>query len=304
MDTGPVDVEGMRATARRLARAVSIEVTPREQGALDDVAGLLPPGTPVYVTFLANVGFDRVLATARRARELGLRPVVHLAVRAVPDLDALDRTLGRLVDDGVRDLLLVAGSIEPVGTIDNTLQVLESAELARRAFASIGVAGHPEGNPGVDERAVDDALARKNKIAAESGLPLHVVTQFAFAPEPIVAWERRAREAGNTLPVHVGLPGLTSPATLLRFGLACGVGPSLAVLRKQSGSVLRLATQTYRPDETLAGLVRAATDDPDSRIAGVHLFPFGAVKRTARWAAALREGRVEVREDGTLDVAD
>ncbi|MFC5143051.1 methylenetetrahydrofolate reductase [Actinomycetospora rhizophila] len=269
---------------RRMLADFSIEVTPRETAALDEAAALLPPGTRVYVTDLPGVDLARSLDAATRVREHGLRPVVHVAVRSIPDLAALDRTLGAVADAGVEDLLLIAGSRPPAGAFENTLQVLESEVLARRPFASIGVAGHPEGNPGVDEGAVDHALARKDKLARDGGLPLHVVTQFGFAADPVLGWERRMREAGIALPVRVGLPGLTSPARLLRFGLSCGVGPSLAVLRKQTGSVLKLATQVYRPTETLLGLARAVSADPESLISAVHFFPFGAVVPTARWA--------------------
>lgn len=294
------DDAAVRATARRLFEGFSVEVTPREGAVLPEAAQVLPPGTAVYITWLTTVDLDRVVDTARRVRELGLRPVVHLAVRAIPDLAALDRVLGRLVDVGVTDLLLVAGSIDPAGSIENTVQVLESAELARRPFTGIGVAGHPEGNPGVTPGTVDDALVRKDKLAREEGLPLHVVTQFVFAAEPVLAWERRVRDAGIRLPVHVGLPGLTSPAKLLRFGLRCGVGPSLAVLRKQRGSVFALATQPYRPAETVTGLARAVAADPASLVSAVHFFPFGAVLPTAAWATAIRDGHFSLGDDGVL----
>jgi methylenetetrahydrofolate reductase (NADPH) len=296
----PAGDDAVVATARRLLGDFSVEVTPKEAGVLPDLARAVRPGTAVYLTYLTTVGFDRVLATARQVAEHGLRPVVHLAVRAIPDAAALDRTLGRLIDAGVRDVLLVAGSFRPAGEIENTLQVLESPALARRAFAGIGVAGHPEGNPGVDPGTVDDALARKDKIAAEFGLPIHVVTQFGFAAEPILRWEQRVREAGIRLPVHVGLPGLTSPARLVRFGLSCGIGPSLAVLRKQRGSVFTLATQVYRPADTVAGLVSAVAAEPDSLVESVHFFPFGAVLPTVAWASAIAEGRFVIENDGAL----
>jgi methylenetetrahydrofolate reductase (NADPH) len=296
----PVDDDAVHATARRLLADFSVEVTPKEAGVLPGLARAVRPGTSVYLTYLTTVGFDRVLATARQVAGLGLRPVVHLAVRAIPDAAALDRTLGSLVDAGVTDLLLVAGSFRPVGEIEHTLQVLESPALRRRPFTGLGVAGHPEGNPGVDPGAVDDALAHKDKIAREYGLPMHVVTQFGFAAEPVLAWERRVREAGISLPVHVGLPGLTSPARLVRFGLACGIGPSLAVLRKQAGSVFTLATQTYRPADTVAGLARAVAAEPDSLVGTVHFFPFGAVLPTVAWATAIGEGRFVIGDDGAL----
>jgi methylenetetrahydrofolate reductase (NADPH) len=214
--------------------------------------------------------------------------------------------LGSLVDAGVEDLLLIAGSIaEPVGALEDTIQVLESAAFLNREWASVGVAGHPEGNPGVDPGRVDAALAVKNKIAAANGLPLRIVTQFCFNARPVIDWERRMRDMGNTLPVHVGLPGLTSPARLLKFGLACGVGPSLSVLRKQAGGVLKLATTpVHHPDETLLGLAAARSADPGTLLDGVHFFPFGAVHATAEWARALRDGRFAIDRSGrrlTLD---
>lgn len=300
MDSEQISAADVQANARRLTGDFSIEVTPREAGKLDDAARVLEPGTSVYITHLANVPVEQMLDVAGRTYERGLRPVVHLAVRAMPDLAALDRLLGQLTDRGVADLLLIAGSIDPAGSIDNTMQVLESSLLQRRQFASIGVAGHPEGNPGVEPGTVDDAVARKGKIASEFGLPLHLVTQFCFSADPIVEWERRMRESGNALPVHVGLPGLTSPAKLLRYGLSCGIGPSLTVLRKHAGNVLRLATQVYRPADTLAGVARAVAGDPASLITGVHFFPFGAVVPTAEWAGAIAAGRFDVSGDGRL----
>ena len=300
MADAPVDDEAVRATARRLLADFSVEVTPKEAAVLPELARAVRPGTSVYLTSLSTVAFDRVLATARDVVGHGLRPVVHLAVRAIPDAAALDHTLGSLVDAGVTDLLLVAGSFRPAGEIENTLQVLESPALRRRAFTGLGVAGHPEGNPGVDPGTVEDALARKDKIAREYGLPIHVVTQFGFAAEPILRWERRVREAGISLPVHVGLPGLTSPARLVRFGLSCGIGPSLSVLRKQAGSVFTLATQTYRPADTVAALLRSVAAEPQSLVASLHFFPFGAVLPTVAWARAVGEGRFVIGDDGAL----
>jgi methylenetetrahydrofolate reductase (NADPH) len=301
MENGHVGIIEVQAAARSLMGGFSLEVTPREMGKLGEVAEVLAPRTPVYITFLQNVALAQVVDAAKQVHEHGLRPVVHVAVRAIPDLSAMDRLLGELMEVGVTDLLLVAGSIaSPAGSLDNTFQVLESDCLQRRDFASIGVAGHPEGNPGVDAATVDDAIARKNKLATEYGLPLHVVTQFCFTSDAIVEWERRMRESGNKLPVHVGFPGLTSPAKLLKFGLSCGIGPSLAVLRKQSGNVFKLATQVYRPTETLLGVARAAAADDESLLSAVHFFPFGAVRSTAVWANAIRDGRFEIHDDGRL----
>jgi methylenetetrahydrofolate reductase (NADPH) len=212
--------------------------------------------------------------------------------------------LADLAAVGVADLLVVAGSLdEPVGAFHETAQILDSGCLEDAGIVRVGVAGHPEGHQDVADDELARALAEKGRIARERGLDLRLVTQFCFAPEPIVAWERRIRAAGCTAPVHVGLPGLTSPTKLLRFGLSCGVGPSLKVLRKQTGGVLKLATSTeYRPDETLLGLATAVAADPGSLLRTVHFFPFGALVPTAAWAADIRDGRFEVSDRTRLRV--
>ena len=277
----------------------SVEITPREAAKLPPLSDLLVAGTAVYVTYLPHTPWSETVAVARRVVEAGLRPVPHLAARAVPDRAALRPILADLAAVGVEDMLLVAGSqAHAVGDFHETAQILDSGCLEEAGIRRVGIAGHPEGHPDVDDDELARALATKFRIGRERGLEMHIVTQFCFTPEPIVAWERRIRAAGILLPVRVGLPGLTSPARLVKFGLSCGVGPSLKVLRKQAGGVLKLATTpTYHPDETLLGLADAVAEEPASLLRGVHFFPFGALVPTAEWAAGLRDGRFALRDE-------
>jgi methylenetetrahydrofolate reductase (NADPH) len=280
-----------------LASDFTLEVTPKEvlkQPGL--LAEVLPPGTRVYTTFLANTSFADTVAAAAAVRSQGMRPVPHLAARNVLDYAELDRMVGELAAAGVDELLVIAGSLKhPAGEISESLQILTSGALQRHGIRRVGVAGHPEGNTDIGDDRLAKALQAKNEFAAESGCDVYLLTQFCFAPEPIIEWERRIRAVGNRLPVHVGLPGLTSPVSLVKFGLACGVGPSLKVLRKQSGGVLRLATKSvYFPDQTLLGLARSIAADPESLIRKVHFFPFGAVAPTSRWVSDIAGGRFAI----------
>lgn len=306
------------ATLRRIVRSFSVEITPRETATLPPLSGVLDAGTAVYLTFLTrpagsarSAGFrppaltrapwERTVAAARWVAEAGMRPVPHLVARSVPDRATLRRMLADLAATGVTDLLLVAGSTAPAGEFHETAQILGSGCLEEAGIVGVGVAGHPEGHPDVDDDVLDAALATKAEIARERGIAVHVVTQFCFAAEPIVAWERRIRAVG--LPVHVGLPGLTSPVRLLRFGLSCGIGPSLSVLRHQTGGVLRLATSpVHHPDATLVGLAEAVAADPASLLAAVHFFPFGSLLPTAAWAADIRDGRFAMHDRARLRV--
>jgi methylenetetrahydrofolate reductase (NADPH) len=301
----------MRPTPAAVAQAVrqlvspfSVEITPREASHLPPLHDLLAPGTAVYLTFLPRVPWEQTVTVARAVAEAGLRPVPHLAARGIPDRAALRRMLADLTAVGVADLLVVAGSLAaPVGEFHEAAQILDSGLLEDAGIVRVGVAGHPEGHPDVADDELTDALARKLEIGRARGLSLNLVTQFCFAPEPIVEWERRIRAAGVDVPVHVGLPGLTSPARLLRFGLSCGVGPSLKVLRQQTGGVLKLAASpVHHPDATLVGLATAAASDPASLLAAVHFFPFGALVPTAAWAADIRDGRFELSDRDRLRV--
>lgn len=276
---------------QRFAAAASIELTPRDAARMHELAGLLPPGSPIYLTALPGADPASLVPAAVAVREAGHSPVPHLAARGLADLDAADALVGRLVAEaGVDDVLVVAGGVkQPAGELESSLPLLESGLLERHGVRRIGVAGHPEGSPDIGPDAALEAIVRKNELAAGSPAEWRIVTQFALAAEPYVAYERRIRDAGNRLPVIAGLPGVTSPPRLLKFALACGIGPSIEVLRKQSGGLLKLATsRSWRPDAIAAEIARSTVDDPGSLISGLHLFPFGGVEESAGWLAEMR----------------
>jgi methylenetetrahydrofolate reductase (NADH) len=297
-------VDDLDMAVRRLMSPFSVEITPREAATLPPPEDVLAPGTAVYLTFLPNRPWEETVAVARTVADAGMRPVPHLAARAVPDRDALRRMLADLTAAGAEDVLVLAGSLDtPAGEFSESAQILDSGCLEEAGIRRVGVVGHPEGHQDVDDAELFRALLDKCRIARARGFDLHLVTQFAFAPEPIVAWERRIRAAGVDVPVHVGLPGLTSPARLLRFGLRCGVGASIKVLRHQAGGVLKLATShVHHPDATLVGLAAAVAAEPRSLLRAVHFFPFGALVPTAAWAADIRDGRFELDDRDRLRI--
>lgn len=289
---------------RRLTARFSVEITPREAPSLPPLPDVLPAGTSVYLTFLPNTPWEQTLAVARSVREAGMRPVPHLAARNVPDRAALRRMLAEATTAGVEDLLVLAGSLAaPVGEFHEAAQILDSGLLEEAGIRRVGIVGHPEGHPDVADDELYRALVDKCRIARERDLELHIVTQFTFDPGPIIAWERGIRAMGVDAPVHVGLPGITTPARLLRFGLRCGVGASLKVLKQQAGGVLRLATSpAHPPDATLIGLAAAVAADPASLLSNVHFFPFGAFTTTVGWASDIRDGRFVMDDRDRLRV--
>ena len=276
---------------RGFAAAASIEVTPKAASELTELDGLLPPATNVYVTALPGADLDDLVEAAGSVRAAGHEPVPHIPARAIAGREALDRLLGALsAEAGVVDVLVVGGSVkDQAGEYSSSIEILESGLLERHGIIRAAVAGHPEGTPDIPPDVVRASLAAKNAFAAGSPIELRLVSQFALAAEPYVVWERAIRAEGNRLPVFAGIPGVTSPATLLKYGLACGIGPSLEILRKQTGGLLKLATtRHWRPDEVARGIAEAAAADPDSLIRGLHVFPFGGLRRSAEWLAEMR----------------
>jgi methylenetetrahydrofolate reductase (NADPH) len=276
---------------RTLSAAASVEVTPRDAARIGEFAEQLGMDTSVYITALPGADLGELVGAAASIRAAGLAPVPHLPARALEGPGQLDRLLGRLVEQAqVDDVLAIAGSVKKqVGSYSSSLEVLRSGILEKHGIRRVGVAGHPEGSPDIPADAARDALLAKNAFAAESPLDLRIVTQFALAADPYISYEREIREQGNRLPVIAGLPGVTSPPTLVKFGIACGIGPSLEVLRKQAGGLVKLATtRLWKPDGIVDEIAAAGERDPEALFAGLHFFPFGGLERTAAWLAAAR----------------
>jgi methylenetetrahydrofolate reductase (NADPH) len=100
----------------------------------------------------------------------------------------------------------------------------------------------------------------------------------------------------------VGLPGLATAKTLLRYAVECGVGASLQTFAKRYSEITKLL-RVPAPDESLVALARYREQTPHSRIARVHFYTFGSLERTVRWANQLLAGNVELTGEGALVLA-
>ena len=280
-------------------RGWSIEQTPAELVRRKALPSALLAGTRVYLTWVAGAPFARTLAAAARLRELGMVPVPHLAARAIADAATLERMLLELHREaGVEDLLLIAGSQSaPAGAYADTLQLLASGRFDGAPWRSLGFAAHPDGAPAIDAGALMRALEAKDAHAAATALPHYLVTQFGFASAPLVAWERQSRGIGARLPVQVGLAGLATLPTLLRYAALCGVAASTRALLRHGGRALRLSG-AVPPGRIVAAVAHASLADPGARFRGFHFYPFGSLDATADWAAAVAAGAFRLDQDG------
>jgi methylenetetrahydrofolate reductase (NADPH) len=296
----------MAATIEQIQKAASdwsIEVTPTGATKIESFRDCLQPETTVNVTFLPGSDPMDTIAVAQRLHNDGMKPVPHLAARSLKDADQLDTLLSAFVEKaGVKEVLVIGGGVDkPVGQFSDSLQILSTGLIQRHGIRSIGVAGHPEGSPDISDDEIAEALAAKNALAVAEGLDLYIETQFCFESDIVLDWEKRVRAAGNRLPIRIGIPGPATIKTLFRFAQISGIGPSMRFISKQARNVAKLMT-VQSPHLLLDGLAEGMANDSECLIRHFHYYPFGGFAKTAAYAQAIAEGKIETLPKGGFDV--
>lgn len=263
----------------------SIEVMPRTAEKIEDFRLLLPSGTRVYVAHIEGTPIEEMVTTAARLVDEGFTPMPHFPARIIKDRATLTDWVGRYRDVGVRQGLLLAGGVaQPVGDFHTSMQLLESGAFA--GFDRLHVAGHPEGNRDIDpdgsDRMVMEAARWKSAFAERTDARMAMATQFCFDAAPVIDWVTRLQAEGVSLPVHIGVAGPAKLQTLIKFAIACGVGPSLKVLQKRAMDVTKLLLP-YEPTDVLMALAAHKAANPGFGIEQVHFFPLGGIKTNAQW---------------------
>jgi methylenetetrahydrofolate reductase (NADPH) len=262
------------------ARSFSIEATRPNAAEIAALADLLPGGTPVYFSAVPTIEPPELIATAALLRKSGLEPVVHIAarrMRTAADLQDLLKSLRGEAD--IRRLLVIGGDVDAAGPFPDALAVIQKGRLREAGIAEIGIGAYPEGHARIPAGRLEAALDEKIAAAAAHGLGVHIVSQFSFSPERVLAWLKQLRACGITRPVKVGMAGPTSMPALLRYARRCGVNASLRGL--MSGAAAGLIGN-IGPDRIVETLSLAG----DLGDAAPHYFSFGGAVETARYACS------------------
>ncbi len=272
-----------------LLQDFSIEVMPRTAEKVDDFRALLPAGTRVYIAHIEGTPIEEMVATAARLNAGGYKVMPHFPARIIKDRATLADWIARYQGEAdVKQALLLAGGVNaPMGDFSDSMQLMETGLFDKAGFERLHVAGHPEGNRDIDTNGgrvrVDEALQWKNAFQTRTDAKMAIATQFAFEAKPIIAWADSLKDAGITLPVHIGIAGPAKLQTLIKFAIACGVGPSLKVLQKRAMDVTKLLLP-YEPTDVITELAAHKATHPDFGVSHVHFFPLGGIKTNATWA--------------------
>jgi methylenetetrahydrofolate reductase (NADPH) len=270
--------------AAALIRGCSTELSPRDEFAGDRLRGLLDRGTAVFVNHPPSVTHHDIVAACVRLQRAGFVPVPHVAVRRLASFTQASDFLQRAVGEAAVDrILLIGGDDSPVGPFGASLDLLATGVVERSGLREVAFAGYPEGHPAIDGHTLDAVLHAKVTLAHQAGLRVSLVTQFGFAAPPILRWIGARRAQGIDCPVHIGIAGPASVATLAKFAVRCGIGASLRALARGHTAFARIMVEAG-PDALIADLVADETDD--APIGGLHVFTFGGVRRTAEWIRA------------------
>ncbi len=270
-----------RGRAAALIGACSIELSPRDEWAGDALRRLLAPGTSVFVNHPSSVTHHDIVAACIRLRRAGFVPVPHVAARRLASFtqasDFLQRAAG---EAGVGRILLIGGDDSPAGPFRAALDLLATGLVERHGIAEVAFGGYPEGHPAIDARTLEAALEAKVALARQAGLAVSLVTQFGFEAGPILRWIASLRAQVTDCPVHVGIAGPASVATLAKFAIRCGIGASLRALARGHTAFARMMVEAG-PDGLISDLV--AGEGAEAPLAGLHVFTFGGVRRAAEW---------------------
>ncbi|MEM7743662.1 MAG: methylenetetrahydrofolate reductase [Pseudomonadota bacterium] len=266
----------------------SIEVMPRTAAKIESFAEILPKGTRVYIAHIEGTPIEDMVATARRIADEGFPVMPHFASRGIKDRAELEDMIARYQGEaGVDQALLLGGGYDqPVGDFDSSMSLMETGLFD--GFKRLHVAGHPEGNKDIDPDGSDhwvmEALRWKQAFADRTDAEFAIATQFLFEADAAIAWANRLTEEGIAMPIHIGIAGPAKLSTMIKFAMACGVGPSLRVLQRRAMDLTKLVLP-FEPTEILAELAAHKAANPDFNIAQVHFFPLGGITKTAEFVA-------------------
>lgn len=270
-------------------RGFSIEVMPRTAAKVENFQEILPEGTRVYIAHIEGTPIDDMVATAKRLSADGFDVMPHFPARIIKDQATLENWIAMYQGEAnVKQALLLAGGVEtPHGDFHSSMQLLETGLFDKAGFSRLHVAGHPEGNKDIDPdgstKNVSDALSWKQEFSKRTDAKMALATQFCFESKPIIEWADGLKASGIDIPVHIGIAGPAKLQTMIKFAIACGVGPSLKVLQKRAMDVTKLMLP-YEPTEVITELANHKAANPDFNIEAVHFFPLGGIKTNAQWA--------------------
>ena len=265
---------------QRLLENTIFEVIPMKNAA--EKARDLPAGAKVSVTASPDKGMLATVELCESLADAGYTIVPHISARMLESVDELKMVIERVRDAGATQAFVVGGDATTGTVFPDGITLVRALDDMDHPFETIGVPAYPEGHPSISDETLHTALLEKQPHAH------YMATQMCFEPGRIAKWLRAERQAGVTLPLVVGIPGVTDPVRLAAIGARIGVGQSLRYLRKNRAAVFKLLRPgPYNPTKLVEKLAPLA-EDPSMNAVGLHIFTFNQIEPTVAWYERMR----------------
>lgn len=275
-----------QALFRLLDGEISIEISADQARKFRPDPTVFPRGSRVFLPHLKGKDLVEQVDAAKMLRDLGYVPVPHFGARNFDSVQDYVNQVDAHTRNGVREGLFLGGNpLTASGPLSDAAQLLAHPVLSNSSIKTAYLGGYPEGHPAISEEVLREATKLKLALCAERNLAVAVVSQFAFDGGMIGKWARRLQSDYPGLPIRIGLAGVTSLPKLIKFAMMCGIGPSLAALRRSSVGLIDILSDKDPAD--LIQNIEAVYPSPTGPLE-VHFFPFGGWQKTLEWIAIAR----------------
>ena len=273
--------------AQNLLANCSIETTPNVYAKYGNFSDLVNKEIDIYVTYLPDEEMNQVIHTAKKLKLEGYTVIPHLPARTIANHNELEKYIKSLYEDcGCSKILVIGGGGNQKGSINSSIEILETDLLSKYNFKEVGLAGHPEGNADVNQVDLDNAIIQKNQFSKKADFKMYLATQFFFEAKSLKEWELHLKSLNNNLAIHAGIPGPATLKTLISYARSCGISNSIRFLSKQALNITKLAT-TRSPDKLIYDLASYQIETPETKLRKIHFYPFGGIKKTSDWLKTL-----------------
>ena len=275
----PTEVE--RATLATLVAGAKFEVIPLLNAI--EPCEALPPGSTVTVTSSPSHGIEATVELAEKLARGGHTVIPHLSAHMIWTQQHLEDLLERLAEGGFRRVFVVGGDAGDHGDFHDGLMLLRAIDELGRPFDEIGVPSYPEGHANISDERLLEVLLEKQRYAS------YMTTQMSFNPGAIAGWICRMRAAGISLPVHLGVPGVSELTKLMSIAARIGVADSARYLKKNRSLLGQVILGRFGPDALLRELAPTLAD-PAATVQALHIFTFNQVEATVGWQEHMLSG--------------
>jgi methylenetetrahydrofolate reductase (NADPH) len=263
-----------RAATRALVASPKFELIPLKTA--PERIGELPEGSTVTVTASPAHTLEDTLDLCEELAAAGHTPIPHLSAHMTRDRAHLDALLDRCREQGFTRAFVVGGDAKTPGEYHDGLALLRAMDEAGHPFTEIGVPSYPEGHASIPDARLLEVLKEKQRYAA------YMATQMCFNPKAISSWILRMRGEGITLPINLGVPGVSDVTKLMTIATKIGIADSARYLKKNRSMVGHIMKGSFGPDALLEALAPELAD-PEANVVALHLFTFNHVAATVDW---------------------